>query len=135
MMTTRTLVIWLLFRSVNSTVCHARMGSAEVRALIWIASGMGCWMRLTKISSDTDCYYCINKVQCSIHVYYYCLFILCCISWFLVHQHIICILCVLCITCRQTVLYDHKHYSAITSIISCVNIHIDYYTVILLLSV
>jgi len=51
-------------------VCHVRMGSSGVRALIWTASGMGHYGRLIKIPGGTDCYYCINHMTCSIHVYY-----------------------------------------------------------------
>ena len=36
---------------------------------------MGHWRRLIKIPGGTDCYYCINHMRCSTHVYY-CPFIL-----------------------------------------------------------
>ena len=51
-------------------VGHVRMGSTGVRAPVWTASGMGHWKRLTKIPGGTDCYYCINHMTCSTHVYY-----------------------------------------------------------------
>ena len=46
------------------------MGSSGVRVLVWTASGMEHWKKLIKISSDTDCYYCINNMTYSIHVYH-----------------------------------------------------------------
>ena len=51
-------------------ICHVRMGLTGVRAPVWTASGIWHWKRLTKISGDTDCYYCINHMTCSTHVYY-----------------------------------------------------------------
>jgi len=51
-------------------VCHIRMGSTGVRAPVWNASGMGHWKRLIKIPGGTDCYYWINHMTCSTHVYY-----------------------------------------------------------------
>ena len=40
-------------------ICHVRMSSAGVLALVWTASGMGHWKKLIKILGDIDCYYCI----------------------------------------------------------------------------
>jgi len=44
--TSETLVIWLLSLSDHGTLCHIRMGSSGVRALVWTASGMRHWKRL-----------------------------------------------------------------------------------------
>ena len=70
-MTSGTLVIWSLSSSDNVLVCHIRMVSARVRAPVWTVSGMWHWKRLIKILGATDCYYCINNMTYSIHVYYY----------------------------------------------------------------
>ena len=55
MVTLGTLVIWSLSRLDNGTLCHVRMGSTGVRALVL---------------GGTDCYYCINHMTCSTSVYY-----------------------------------------------------------------
>ena len=76
MITIGTLVIWAFSRLDHGTrMYHIRIGSTRVRAPVWTASGMGHWKRLNKISSRTDCYYCINHMTCPVHVYY-CPFIL-----------------------------------------------------------
>jgi len=54
-----TYIICLLPLSNNGILCHVRRSSIGIRALIWIASGMKHWKRMTKISRDTDYYYCI----------------------------------------------------------------------------
>ena len=72
-------------------VCHVQMGSSGVRALIWTASGMGHWKRLIKISSGTDCYYCINNMTWFMDVYYY--FVYTCYTfWYLIYHHVTCIM-------------------------------------------
>ena len=70
-MTLGTLVIWPLSRSDNGTRIPCSDGLARVRAPVWTASGIGHWKRLIKIPDDTYCYYCINNMTCSIHIYYY----------------------------------------------------------------
>jgi len=67
----RMFVIWSFSRSNNGTRMPCRMGSARVGAPVWTVSGMGHWKRLIKIPGDTDCYYRINNMTCSIYVYYY----------------------------------------------------------------
>ena len=52
------------------------MGSTGVRAPVWTVSGMGYWKRLIKIPGSTDCYYYINHMTCSIHVYIVYLYLL-----------------------------------------------------------
>ena len=90
---------------------------------------MGHWKRLIKISGDTNCYYCINNITYSIHVYY-CPFILVTLSTILfaschmynlhfLYSHYSCTL-ILCIhiffvvfSIATLFLYNHKHYSMI----------------------
>ena len=74
-MTIGMLVIWSLSHLDHSTCMPCSMGSAGMRAPVWTASCMGHWKRLFKISGGTDCYYCINKMTCLLHVYY-CLVVL-----------------------------------------------------------
>ena len=121
-------------------ICRVRMGSAGVWAPVWTASGIGYWKRLIKISAGTDCYYCINHMTCSIHVYY-CLFTLLHFCYLMYH-HVTCIFCtsyifhghtihvyvysafhvftIPCILCKHTLdtlfLNNHDHYSIIISI-------------------
>ena len=65
-------------------VCDIQRSSSGVWVPVWIASGMGHWQSLIKIPGDTDCYYCINHMTCSMYVYY-CSYILVTFSAILVN--------------------------------------------------
>ena len=69
-MTSEILVIWSLSRLNNGIrmPCPDEFEWGTGSSIT--ASGMGHWKRLIKISGDTDCYYCINFLTCSTHVYY-----------------------------------------------------------------
>jgi len=96
-------------------VCHVQMGLTGVRAPVWTANGMRHWKRLIKISGDTDCYYCINNMPCSLHMYY-CSVIHCYIPWYSIHQHVTCISCISCGNTLFMCIYNlHSMYS-----VSCV---------------
>jgi len=77
----------------ESPVTAVRIGLSGVRAPVWTVSSMRHWKKLIKILWDTDCFYCINHMTCSIHVYY-CLYILFTFSaiWFTIMSHVYLIL-------------------------------------------